>query len=225
VRSTGPPHPGQIALMDRATRPSVRGVASVTRDAPSTRRRKVWRPHTTLPGGQRRADFGAAFGQQKGSKHPKSSLSNHPQISCQSAQTRMNRTIARQWSPISLRWNNPVTPEVAGSSPVAPIRTPCIYAIFVVAFENVIVRPGSKRSKTDAREAVHRRRSRRERAPNRDARSIQWKSRMRSSLLTSGVSSAASCVSCSSRTCSQPANLSYPCVLERRTARNLGKAS
>ena len=65
----------------------------------------------------------AASGQQKGSKRPKSSLSIHPQIRCQSAQTRMNRAIARQSSPIVVSRNKPVTPEVAGSSPVAPVKT------------------------------------------------------------------------------------------------------
>src|SRR5687767_6737362 len=52
------------------------------------------------------------------------------------------------------RQDRPVTPEVAGSSPVAPVETPCKDAYFVVASENVIARSGSKRSKLDGRGAV-----------------------------------------------------------------------
>jgi hypothetical protein len=57
--------------------------------------------------------------------------------------------IARQSSRIVVSGNKPVTPEVAGASPVAPVENPCKSADSVVAFENVIARWGSKRSKRD----------------------------------------------------------------------------
>jgi len=54
----------------------------------------------------------------------------------------------------SLSPTRPVTPEVAGSSPVAPVKRPCKTAYFVVTFENPIGRSGSKRSERNPRGAA-----------------------------------------------------------------------
>ena len=51
-------------------------------------------------GGYRRRLERAPSGQQKGSKRSKSSLRNRAQISCERPETRINRAIARQSSPI-----------------------------------------------------------------------------------------------------------------------------
>jgi len=65
--------------------------------------------------------------------------------------------------------DRPVTPEVAGSSPVAPVRKPCINALVVVAPENVTRTRAANDQKRDGHGAVHRNRSRREPCTDRDA--------------------------------------------------------
>jgi hypothetical protein len=100
--------------------------------------------------------------QQKGSKRRKLTLRNHAQFSAEHLQTRMNRAIARQSSPIVVSMEQACHAEVADSSPVAPVENPCKSANFVVTSENVIAHSGSKQSERDACRAVIRRRSRRE---------------------------------------------------------------
>ena len=54
----------------------------------------------------------------------------------------------------SYLWNKPVTPEVAGSSPVAPVEKPWKQPYFVVAPENTIEARAANGQERDERGAV-----------------------------------------------------------------------
>src|SRR5215213_655489 len=76
---------------------------------------------------------GAASGQQKGSKRSKSSLRNRAQISVEGPQTRMNRAIGRQSSPIVVSVEPACHAGGRGFESVAPVsRSACRYASYVV---------------------------------------------------------------------------------------------
>jgi hypothetical protein len=88
---------------------------------------RVCRHSTQTPAStllHRSAGKRVAFGQQKGSKRPKSSLRNCAQIRCRKpAEPHEESDCAPIVVKSSFLWNKPVTPEVAGSSPVAPVKS------------------------------------------------------------------------------------------------------
>jgi hypothetical protein len=113
--------------------PICRSAAVTATAAPSCDVQNGWQPAPASQAwGQRRADFGAPAGQQKGSKRPKLDLCNHPRIRCESAQARMNRAIARQSSPIVVSAEQA---RHAGGhrSPKAPQIRPDIVGRWVIA--------------------------------------------------------------------------------------------
>src|SRR5216117_1247305 len=64
------------------------------------------------------------LGQHTGSKRLKATCCRHPDSGLRRRKGRINRVTARQALSMS-RWSKrPVTPEVAGSSPVAPVKSP-----------------------------------------------------------------------------------------------------
>jgi hypothetical protein len=65
----------------------------------------------------------ATSGQQKGSKRSKSSLCNLAQITARARRPASIERLRVNRRQSSSSWNKPVTPEVAGSSPVAPVSS------------------------------------------------------------------------------------------------------